>query len=356
MNTALIFDVPAYDDNFGTPSDGSRVVTFGDARIEAYNGVFGTYTEVPGTKSATVAFKNDATFSADASTKDGRGNWMGKGFTKPYAPDVQRRSNVYLANPDGTEGIDIGDYESALIRSDGSIAPAQFDAYEISGLLPGTYDVRVDGLVFKGALTVTDGILKGIAPLDVQMWKSGGTGSAINFTGRVQDPSNWQSGYAAIVRLQSAASPDGPWMDVPGCIVVSDALGNFTFAGVTPPAAKTTYYRAFVGGSTFYADSPSAVMAAVGVSVTPAVSFLSTPASVQHGGRFTLTGKVSPAGSSVRVTRYYYSGGKWRNKGGYNASVSGSTWRCSVKTTAKGSWKFVATSGGMTATRVVKAK
>jgi hypothetical protein len=83
------------------------------------------------------------------------------------------------------------------------------------------------------------------------------------------------------------------------------------------------------------------------------------PSIVTAGRVFTITGTVVPAGSSVLITRYRLnSAGAWISYGRYPYAVANSSgaWSANVSASATGSWKFVASAVGKTATVWVTAK
>ena len=108
---------------------------------------------------------------------------------------------------------------------------------------------------------------------------------------------------------------------------------------------QTMYYRFQWAGDSIYADSNSDV---IPVSVKPSLGKPTYPSSVKSGHKFTVSGSVkpgAPTGPAVKVKAYRYNGHGYVNYKTYSTSVSGTTYKASIKISKTGKYKFKATTG-----------
>ena len=164
----ILVTVPAWAMNHPQDlSEGLRTLKVEKLEVAQKTGVFTQDYDVYGPESADVNFVNSATFASKVILpKDGsiasnvletvyaRLEYLsGGGFTQPMGDEIQRDTAISLVGPDGLRGEKVG-VLGPVVRKDGSILPQTQPWANVGALLPGTYDVIVDGMKFTGALTV----------------------------------------------------------------------------------------------------------------------------------------------------------------------------------------------------------
>jgi hypothetical protein len=134
--------------------------------------------------------------------------------------------------------------------------------------------------------------------------------------------------------LYKVTSPTGPY---------STNVGVYSIA-VMP--LQTTYYRFQWAGDSTYGPSNSD---AIPVQVKPSLGKPTCPSSVDSGHKFTVSGSVkpgAPTGPAVHVKAYRKnSSGVYASYKTYDATISGTTYKASIKISKAGKYKFKATTG-----------
>jgi hypothetical protein len=134
--------------------------------------------------------------------------------------------------------------------------------------------------------------------------------------------------YAVMWRV---TAPDGPY-----------ATGTYSIA-VMP--LQTTYYRFQWAGDSTYGPSNSD---AIPVQVKPSLGKPTCPSSVKSGHKFTVSGSVkpgAPTGPTVHIKAYRYNGHDYYSYKTYDTTISGTTYKASIKISKTGKYKFKATTG-----------
>ena len=134
------------------------------------------------------------------------------------------------------------------------------------------------------------------------------------------------------VVMWRVTAPDGPY-----------ATGTYSIA-VMP--LQTTYYRFQWAGDSTYGPSNSD---AIPVQVKPSLGKPTCPSSVDSGHKFTVSGSVkpgAPTGPAVHVKAYRKNGsGHYVSYKTYDTTISGTTYKASIKISKAGKYKFKATTG-----------
>jgi hypothetical protein len=130
--------------------------------------------------------------------------------------------------------------------------------------------------------------------------------------------------------MYKVTAPTGPY-----------ATGTYSIA-VMP--LQTMYYRFQWAGDATYAASNSDV---IPVQVKPSLGKPTVPSSIKSGKKFTVKGTVKPgegAGPAVRIKAYRKdTSGAYVHHKTYNATVSGTEYKASIKISKTGKYKFKAT-------------
>ena len=266
--TEIVVSIPAYDDYGDRLSEGQRklVVTYVD--VAKTKGVFQQRYMLSGSASATTTFVNDATFSAKYGLPVRFQTWgrleytSGAGLTKPVR-SATRGADVYIANADGLRGQSI---MQATVRTDGSVLPYRDSTYDLAGLLPGTYDLIVDGMKFPGALTVADGAIK----TDVTVTLYGTAtqpGAFVKLYGSVYE-AGWAN-YPLNVEVFLQKKVNGVWSDAssiaqPAKSNYGGIEGQFRFAEFMQAAGTRGEYRAVVKADNEFNEGISRSVTALG--------------------------------------------------------------------------------------------
>ena len=165
--------------------------------------------------------------------------------------------------------------------------------------------------------------------------EASGTTQQLNSVAFTDADNGWAVGYAGTI----IATTDG------GATWTSKASGT----------ANDLWAVDFASASQGWAAGTLGTIVAYGAGATPVklatTTKLSGPAGARVNKTFQLTGTVSPSAATGRVTivKTRLVGAKWKAAGSTKVTLSGGAFSCSVKPTAKGSWRFVASYPGSTA-------
>lgn len=279
-----------------------------------------------------IVDNSSATARASAVMIGGNGNITLKGF-RPNSTSVDVRLSENGSVVAVVETNDKGDSIQ--------VSPGAFGT-----LLPGAYDLWVDGIRKPGALTVVGGFDIGVSPVYVALVPSSGTayvvrGTKVTLSAAVADLFGHPIA-GKVVRFFWSASADGSNKVDLGADI-TDIAGRATF--VDTVGASGYYFAVSEGDGTYLAGNSSDYGRSTFVPVKTRASLsLTVPSSFRSGAAFTVKGKVPAHDRATRVYVYAYQkvGGVWKYKTRFATSIAAgaTSFSKAVKVSGKGAWRF----------------
>jgi len=338
VNSAAIYTAQLQGEN----AEGTFAVSMSSPIVYRNQGIFQFNDEAPQTVSTDLTFDNTAAFSAKL-VLNPFSYWddyseltyeSGTGFLPPASGALRRYADVRLVGAN----VDMSD---AVIRPDGSVVPQYAWADEgLRFLEPGkTYDLMVDGLLFKDALTVSEFVPEPEVKSDVTVTLYGGSadGAELAFYGSVYEAGNSSKVRNVEVFLQKL-NASGIWVDASDVALPtrSGTTGQYRFGAFTPANGSTTYYRVLVKSDDECNEGISAVVKVVGKANAPVVNpapapapkpvvkvKVNAPSTAKANKSFTIKGTTSLRNTSkVKITVYRKSGSKYVKYKTYTAKVN----------------------------------